>query len=141
MLAALLGLTACGTTQDHRARQYSEAAAQLPDGVRAQVLAGRVAVGMSPEAVYIALGAPLENGRAMYMPEVPEQGNHRWYYRGNSEALGRDDTGISIRFLSQFESVIPNTGDLQYLVVDFEDRKVAKIWLMDGQSKVLEMWE
>jgi len=53
-----LALAGCGSTQEHRARQYSNAFGQLPKEQQARVLEGGISLGDSREAVYIALGPP-----------------------------------------------------------------------------------
>ncbi|MGB0370463.1 MAG: hypothetical protein ACPGN3_03875 [Opitutales bacterium] len=140
-LAIGLFFTACGTTQDHRRRQYSGAFSEQAVSVQNLIEQGKISVGMSPEAVYVALGAPLKNGIEMFMPNVPENGFDRWYYRGVFEQSGETAGDEWIRFLSQFESVLPRADELQYLVVDFLDAEVVKVWLLGQGSEVIRVWE
>ncbi len=56
LLTALLA--GCGSTQEHRARQYSTAFGQLSPEAQQRALSGGITQGDSREAVYIALGPP-----------------------------------------------------------------------------------
>ncbi|WP_309398140.1 hypothetical protein [Cerasicoccus maritimus] len=51
-------LAGCGSTQEHRARQYSEAYGRLSPAEQERALAGGISQGDSMQAVYIALGSP-----------------------------------------------------------------------------------
>lgn len=53
-----LSFVGCGSTSEHRARQYSTAFGALPDEAQQRALAGGITLGDSREAVYIALGPP-----------------------------------------------------------------------------------
>lgn len=55
---AILTLAGCGSTQEHRARQYSTAFGKLDAPAQERALSGGIAIGDSREAVYIALGVP-----------------------------------------------------------------------------------
>ena len=142
---ALLGVCllwlGCGTTQDHRSRQYSRDFRELPEEQQTDVLLGRVRLGMSPEAVYVALGAPLSQGQDMSMPNVDALGFARWYYRGQIEASGEDAAGAWAVFRAQFDAVLSASIRGEIFVVDFSDRAVSKMWLLDREDQVLDVWE
>ncbi|GHB92897.1 hypothetical protein [Cerasicoccus arenae] len=53
-----LVLSGCGSTQEHRARQYSEAYGLLSTETQQRLLTGGIQQGDSRQAVYIALGPP-----------------------------------------------------------------------------------
>ncbi|MCC5807348.1 MAG: hypothetical protein JJU00_13575 [Opitutales bacterium] len=56
--AAALLLAACGTVQEHRARQFATAFEEFPAAKQETVLHAGIEEGWSPVAVYIALGTP-----------------------------------------------------------------------------------
>lgn len=60
LLALLAG---CGSTQEHRARQYSTAFGGLSTEAQERALSGGITRGDSREAVYIALGPPQSQQR------------------------------------------------------------------------------
>ncbi|MEM7673242.1 MAG: hypothetical protein AAF212_07875 [Verrucomicrobiota bacterium] len=133
-------LIGCGTTQDHRRRQYSRGFQSLSRDEQSLASEGKVALGMPPLAVYIAMGAPLKNGNDMSMPVVPQQGMDRWHYRGTLEKRNESHEPNWIRFLSRFEGVVARPADVNYLVVEFTNGRVAKLWLMSREYEVLEIW-
>ena len=51
-------LSGCDTTQEHRARQYSQAYNALPEDMQQRSISGQVQIGDTPQAVYIAMGTP-----------------------------------------------------------------------------------
>ena len=80
LLPALLLLAGCATTSTIQSREQERAAAyaSFSPEVKALVNQGRIAVGMTPDAVYIAWGKP---------DEVLQSGNQNgefttWVYRG-----------------------------------------------------------
>ena len=58
LAAALILLAACGTVQEHRARQFSSAFDMFSAEKRESVLHAGIKEGWGPVAVYIALGTP-----------------------------------------------------------------------------------
>lgn len=58
LLAAGLVSFGCGSTREHRARQYSQVFQAMPSENQARALKGEIALGDSRELVYIALGPP-----------------------------------------------------------------------------------
>ena len=131
----------CGTTQDHRSRQYSRVFRNFSAQDQVDVLQGRVRLEMAPEAVYVALGAPLSQGRDMSMPTVDSESFERWYYRGQLTEEGSDEVGAWVVFKAQFDSVLSASARGELFVVDFQNRRVSKMWLLDRDYTVLAEWE
>ena len=131
----VLFMLGCGSTQDHRARQYSKDFNLLSVDEKALVKRGYVRLGMSPQAVYIALGAPLKNGGDMSMPDVDPLNLERWYYRGKLLELTDESGWLSVLFASQFESVLSANLESEYLIVDFVGGQLSRVVHRDAEGE------
>lgn len=80
----LLFLAGCGSVQEHRARQHSRAFALLDSTEQQVARSGDVQKGMSPVAVYVALGTPEHAVRL-------DENTVRWIYFGRFRAGNSDD--------------------------------------------------
>jgi len=58
LAVAALGLAGCATTPESRVEKNAAAVATWPADVQAQVRAGKVAIGFTPEQVRVAVGEP-----------------------------------------------------------------------------------
>ncbi|MGE9297030.1 MAG: hypothetical protein ACQKBV_12155, partial [Puniceicoccales bacterium] len=118
----LVALAGCGSTQEHRARQYSHAFGQLPPAQQSRVLDGVIALGDSREAIYIALGPP-QAQRFIADVEI-------WEYMARPIP---SETPFTSGEMGRF--ITPNSGDWKsgwsgkpgYLAVEFENG-VATLW-------------
>ncbi|MEO0794877.1 MAG: hypothetical protein AAFX93_06935 [Verrucomicrobiota bacterium] len=119
---AILALAGCGTTHEHRARQYSHAYNGLPEGDQARLLRGEICAGDSREAVYIALGPP----QAQYqIADIEVWEYNAKQYPATDENSGRFVTPSSGQWAAAWEST---NG---HLSIEFEDNKIS---LWDFQS-------
>lgn len=121
ILGALVAccLTGCGSTQEHRARQYSTAFGELPPEAQERALSGGISKGDSREAVYIALGPPQAQQRIDYV-EV-------WEYNARPVPAETPFTDGSVkRFITPSSSDWSPRWDGKsgYLAVEFVDGKV-----------------
>ena len=80
LLLALVFLTGCASsTIETRKQERSDAYSALPDESRSLVDQGRIKVGMSPDAVFIAWGKPSQILRG----ESSKGATTTWLYQGN----------------------------------------------------------
>lgn len=114
-LAAFLG---CGSTAEHRIRQYPEAFQALPEDDRKRIRRSEIRVGDSPLHVYLALGPPNRNNRYV-LPEV--RPGETWTYFGHF-----DENGDA--FFSTYAFKMPSgRAPLRLRVTFGADGKVAAI--------------
>lgn len=118
-LLLLLGWNCgCGTTQEHRIRQYPRMFEAMPPQTQQQIRQGRVEPGFSPLQVYLALGPP--NGSSHYAPP-PVQPGDQWTYLGRPKQTG---------FQTSYDwAILPNQG-LHRLVIVFSESGVAETRLV-----------
>lgn len=106
--ALIFLLAGCGTTREHRIRQYASVFASLPASAQEEVRTGVVQPGQLPVQVYLIHGPPDRNTRYV-VPEVNP--GDQWTY------LGFLDDGV---FRSSFDWVwLPRSRQLVTLVVSF----------------------
>jgi len=133
----LLGLAAllagCGSTQEHRARQYSQAFAAMSPSQQDRVLEGVIATGDSRKAVYIALGPP-QAQRFIAHIEV-------WEYLarevpGDSGSNGENQARFITPNSDEWKSVWG--GNPGYLVIEF-DQDAVDVWDYDAEGYALKL--
>ena len=110
-LLLLVLLSACGTVQEHRARQMRRDFEQLPPAQRDAVIDGRVEQGFTRVMVYMALGNPRRESRT---------GNRTtWTYYG-----WIDDSG---RFRSTGDLYAGRRDAMMQMTVEFRGELVASV--------------
>jgi len=134
-LGAVLALSGCNTTAN-RIKQKAEVFASLPAADQERLRKGNVAVGDSPDMVYIAIGAPERRN------ERTSSGGRRmeWIYRryyetydgaafaGYRRTVGIDPhTGRRIVFMEPCYADVYRSHAEEYLRISFEDNKVSAI--------------
>jgi len=120
-LLALVGLGGCGSTQEHRARQYSGAFGAMPEAQQQRVLRGTIAEGDSRKAVYIALGPP-QAQRFVAGIEIWE------YLAKKAPAATAFTSGDEDRFITPNSDEWKTTGrNPGYLAIEFEDDHLS-LW-------------
>lgn len=103
--ALLLLLTACGTVQEHRARQLDADFAALEPATRERLLRGDTRIGDTPEAVYIALGTPAYT-------TTDNSGAWRWIYWGTPRTAGTPRAEAAVpAFHTRAEFRLPKPGE------------------------------
>ncbi|MGJ3241437.1 MAG: hypothetical protein ACFE0O_00555 [Opitutales bacterium] len=128
ILAALPG---CSTPAEHRATQSRLDLGSLSGTMRANVVAGRLVPGMSPDLVYVLLGNP---GRNRRLEEPIFRPGTTWTYRG--ELVRADPRGLV--FKSSKDWVwMTSPDEIQTLEVSFGREVVERItWKHpDGRTR------
>lgn len=101
LLGAVIALTGCNTTAS-RIKQKSEVFASLPAAEQERLRKGTVAIGDTPDMVYIAIGAP---DRSIAKTTAGAR-NMEWIYRRYFESFeGQEFVGYRRRVVFD-----PNTG-------------------------------
>lgn len=119
VLPATLWLAACGTVQEHRARQFSAEFAGLPTKTQERVLQAGIETGWSPVAVYIALGTPEHAQRI-------DDRTVRWIYWGHR----REPVEITVPPLPVFHTrsepgPAPRDRPVEQMIITFVDDAVS----------------
>lgn len=117
VLLICLGSYGCGTTQQHRIRQYSQEFQSMLPPIQEKILQGIIEPGYSPLQVYLALGPPNRSSR--FFPP-PVQPGDQWTYLGIPSAEG---------FRSSYDGSFLPDKDLQRLTVEFDNSGVTRIHL------------
>ncbi|NRA27639.1 MAG: hypothetical protein HRU10_10380 [Opitutales bacterium] len=136
LIPLCLLLTACGTTQDHRARQYAREFNALDASTRQRALSGWVRIGDPRVAVYIALGKPRE-APDIAMPPEPKDGTELWTFLGNLE----ESEMLSVRFRSTYDAVLMRVENGETLEVYFRDGAVETIQHLKVKPETAQIWE
>lgn len=111
LLLPLLLLCACGSVQEHRARQMRAGLDLLTPEQRAAAISGSVEPGFTELMVYVALGHPRERSST--------GARTTWIYYGWT-----DDTG---HFRSTADTVFASTATLQQLEVTLRNGIVQSV--------------
>lgn len=135
ILGSIAVLSGCSTTGS-RIRENSELFASLPDADQERLRAGTVAVGDSPEMVYIAIGAPSRRQEKM----TASGRSTTWVYTTHYERYEGDAfvgyqrrmaidprTGRRIVFLEPCYTEVYRTGSQERIRITFENERVTAI--------------
>lgn len=120
-LALLSLLAACGTVQEHRARQFSSDWQALAPDEQSRLGSATIAVGDTSKHVYIALGSPNYT-----LPFDQATRTWTWVYWGivPEDAPANDAT---LRFLSRSELRLPRSSDRrQALHLTFANARLVR---------------
>ena len=135
ILVALLGLAGCNTTAS-RIKQKAEVFASLPPSDQERLRKGDVAIGDTPDMVFIAIGAPDQRIEKTSEHASRQEWIYRRYYEtysGQAFAGYRRVVGFDPRSGRRFiysEPVYANVyrGETEeYLRIDFVDGRVSAI--------------
>lgn len=118
-IAILALLNACGTVQEHRARQFSADWNLLDAEAQSRIATATIQENDTNKAVYIALGSPNYT-----LPYDWSSRTWTWVYWGSApDGSAPDDT--TLRFLSRGEIRLPAPkSERQALRVTFENQRV-----------------
>ena len=137
-MLCLLLWAGCATTPEQRARETPEVLEALPEEEASRLLDGKIALGDTPEMVYLAWGPPHRRHRTIRHEEELEtwtyvryRGDvayafphpwpaHRWYYDG------RTDRYLHRPFLDFPETMTYRTPYV-YRRVEFRENEVVSI--------------
>lgn len=127
----LAGAAGCSTPAQHRAGQTQLDLRALSGTMRANVVAERLVPGMTPDLVYVILGAPGRN-RTLEPPEF--RPGATWTYRG--ELVRGDSDGLIFK-TSKDWVWMTRPDQVQTLEVRFGPERVERItWRHpDGRSR------
>jgi len=117
LLIFTLLMAGCGSTREHRIRQFSMAFEAMEPEERDRIREGRIEKGFSPLQVYLALGPPNRSGE--FRPPPVDPGD-RWFYMGYME----DDI-----FRSSYEWVRLPSGGLSKMTIEFGEEGVREVKL------------
>lgn len=120
LLAGMLSLllfAGCGTTQEHRVRQYKSTFSNYNEGLKADLRAGIVKTGYTRTMVYIALGEPLAHTAG-----VDKMNASLWEYYGYRESHTEDNSVVIFRTINDHQLILPgHPRQMEYLLVHFDE--------------------
>ncbi len=135
LLATVLALAGCNTTSS-RIRQKSEVFASLPAVDQERLRQGHVAIGDSPDMVYIAIGAPDRRIERLSTDTLKMEWIYRRYFEsysgtafaGYRRVVGFDRaTGRRFVYTEPVYAQVYRGETEEYLRVLFEDNRVSAI--------------